>query len=382
MFFHNVKYNLKALFKNKGLIFWSFAFPIIMATLFNMAFGNWEESEKFTSINIGIVTNEYFDNNIIAKNVFNSLSDGDNKIFNITYASKDEVTNLLTDKKIEGIIEYTNSNPSIIINSNSVSSTIIKSVVDEIETNNTIFSDLIKSGKYASNDMEEQVNRIIERINSTTINTKDISVKKLDIAVIEYYSLLAMTCLYGGFIAMSAISNSLASASSRGKRVAISPIKKSTAILSSLCASFIVQLIGALLLLIYINIIGVNLHTNLISLFVITILGVLSGISIGLIVSVMINKSEDTKLGIIIAISMALSVLSGMTGVSLKYVIDSKIPFINKINPAAMITDGLYAVYYENSARFLNNIISLIIFISLLIVISILYMRRKKYDNI
>ena len=382
MFFHNVKYNLKALFKNKGLIFWSFAFPIIMATLFNMAFGNWEELEKFTSINIGIVTNEYFDNNIIAKNVFNSLSDGDNKIFNITYASKDEVTNLLTDKKIEGIIEYTNSKPSIIINSNSVSSTIIKSVVDEIETNNTIFSDLMKSGQYASNNMEEQVNKIIERINSTTINTKDISVKKLDIAVIEYYSLLAMTCLYGGFIAMSAISNSLASASNRGKRVAISPIKKSMAILSSLCASFIVQLIGALLLLIYINIIGVNLHTNLISLFVITILGVLSGISIGLIVSVMINKSEDTKLGIIIAISMALSVLSGMTGVSLKYVIDSKIPFINKINPAAMITDGLYAVYYENSARFLNNIISLIIFISLLIVISILYMRRKKYDNI
>lgn len=382
MVFHNVKYNLKALFKNKGLIFWSFAFPIIMATLFNMAFGNWEKSEKFTSINIGIVTNEYFDNNIIAKNVFNSLSDGDNKIFNITYASKDEVTNLLTDKKIEGIIEYTNSNPNIIINSNSVSSTIIKSVVDEIETNNTIFSDLIKSGKYASNDMEEQVNKIIERINSTTINIKDISVKKLDIAVIEYYSLLAMTCLYGGFIAMSAISNSLASASNRGKRVAISPIKKSMAILSSLCASFIVQLIGALLLLIYINIIGVNLHTNLISLFVITILGVLSGISIGLIVSVMINKSEDTKLGIIIAISMALSVLSGMTGVSLKYVIDSKIPFINEINPTAMITDGLYAVYYENSARFLNNIISLIIFISLLIVISILYMRRKKYDNI
>lgn len=382
MFFHNVKYNLKALFKNKGLIFWSFAFPIIMATLFNMAFGNWEESEKFTSINIGIVTNEYFDNNIIAKNVFNSLSDGDNKIFNITYASKDEVTNLLIDKKIEGIIEYTDSHPNIIINSNSVSSTIIKSVVDEIETNNTIFSDLIKSGKYASNDMEEQVNKIIERINSTTINTKDISVKKLDIAVIEYYSLLAMTCLYGGFIAMSAISNSLSSASNRGKRVAISPIKKSTAILSSLCASFIVQLIGTLILLIYINIIGVNLYTNLISLFVITILGVLSGISIGLIVSVMINKSEDTKLGIIIAISMALSVLSGMTGVSLKYVIDSKIPFINKINPAAMITDGLYAVYYENSTRFLNNIISLIIFISLLIVISILYMRRKKYDNI
>ena len=66
MFCHNVKYNIKTLFKNKGLIFWSFAFPIIMATLFNMAFGNWEESEKFDPIKIGIINNS----NIILQTLF------------------------------------------------------------------------------------------------------------------------------------------------------------------------------------------------------------------------------------------------------------------------------------------------------------------------
>ena len=46
MFIHNFKYILKALFKNKMLIFWTFAFPIILGTFFNMAFSNIENSEK------------------------------------------------------------------------------------------------------------------------------------------------------------------------------------------------------------------------------------------------------------------------------------------------------------------------------------------------
>lgn len=378
MFFHNVKYNLKSLFKNKGLIFWSFAFPIILAFLFNMAFGNWEESEKFNSIKIGIIDNNYYHENIIAKKVFDSIDqDSEEKIFDITYTSFEDATKLLNDKKITGIIEYTFDNTNIIVNSNSVSSTIIKSVVDEIDTYNTMLNDLV-----GSNNSDDIILNAITRINDITINTNDISVNKLDISVIEYYSLLSMSCLYGGFIAMTAISNSLASASNRGKRVEISPVKKTNILLSSLCASFIVQLLGAFILLGFIKLIGVNLHASFISILIITILGVLSGISIGLIVSVILNKSEDTKLGIIIAISMALSVLAGLTGVSIKHVIDTKIPFLNQINPAAMITDGLYAAYYENSSRFAYNVLSLIIFIIVLTFISILCLRRKKYDNI
>lgn len=383
MFFHNVKYNIKTLFKNKGLIFWSFAFPIIMATLFNMAFGNWEESEKFDSIKIGIINNSYYENNIVAKNVFSSISeDSENQVFDITYTTMEEAQKLLNDKEIIGIIEYDDNSTNIIVDSNSVSSTIIKSVVDEIDTYNVMFKDLMARGSNYFDNIDDIIDMAINKINNISIKTKDISVKKLDIAVIEYYSLLAMTCLYGGFIAMTAISNSLASASNRGKRVEISPMKKTTSILSSLCASFIVQLLGALLLILYIWIIGINLHIDFLSLMIITILGVLSGISIGLLISVIINKGEDAKLGLIIAISMAFSVLAGLTGVSLKYVIDSKLPFINKINPAAMMTDGLYAVYYEDSVRFTYNIISLIIFVVLIVIISILCLRRKKYDSI
>lgn len=43
MFFHNFLYSLKVLFRNKPLMFWSFAFPIVLGLLFNLAFKDIEK---------------------------------------------------------------------------------------------------------------------------------------------------------------------------------------------------------------------------------------------------------------------------------------------------------------------------------------------------
>ena len=382
MFFHNLKYSLKSLIKNKGLLFWTFLFPLLMATLFNMAFGNWVESEKFESIDIAIIKNSYYEDNEVAKRVFESISSGEDRVFNITYVSDDVALKLLNDDKITGYIKYYDGGSDITVKSNGVSATIIKSVVDEIDTYNVMFNDLVEKELTSSFDIDKAVTEAIKKFENIQVKTKDVSVKKLDIAVIEYYSLLSMTCLYGGFIALTCISNSLASISSRGKRVEVAPTKKSVIILSSLLSSFIVQMIGVLLLLAYLKLIGVNLYANVLGLMVVTVLGVLAGIALGLLISVVNNKNEGVKFGIVIAVSMACSVLAGLTGVSLKYVVDSNFPIINKINPAAMITDGLYALYYEDISRFNYNMISLIIFVVVLVFISVVSLRRKKYDSI
>ena len=41
--------------------------------------------------------------------------------------------------------------------------------------------------------------------------------------------------------------------------------------------------------------------------------------------------------------------LAGMMGVTMKYVIDKNVPIINKLNPANMITDGFYSLYYYDT---------------------------------
>lgn len=77
------------------------------------------------------------------------------------------------------------------------------------------------------------------------------------------------------------------------------------------------------------------------------------------------------------------SFFSGMMGITMKYVIDKNIPVINKINPASMITDGFYSLYYYDTLnRYWFNIISLLIFSAIMLGLSILSLRRQKYDNI
>ena len=58
-------------------------------------------------------------------------------------------------------------------------------------------------------------------------------------------------------------------------------------------------------------------------------------------------------------------------------------PIINKLNPANMITDGFYSLYYYDTLdRYYSNIASLLIFSGLMLVISILALRKQKYESI
>ncbi|MFR5190429.1 MAG: hypothetical protein ACLTEH_04200 [Clostridia bacterium] len=58
-------------------------------------------------------------------------------------------------------------------------------------------------------------------------------------------------------------------------------------------------------------------------------------------------------------------------------------PILNKINPAGMITDGFYALYYYDTLnRYWVNVISLLIFAAIMIALSITSLRRQKYDSI
>ena len=80
---------------------------------------------------------------------------------------------------------------------------------------------------------------------------------------------------------------------------------------------------------------------------------------------------------------MFLSLLSGMMGVTLKYVIDKNVPIINLINPNNLITDGFYSLYYYNTlTRYIRDVQYLIIFIVLCLIISFVFLRREKYDSI
>ena len=90
MFIHNFTYSLKTLCKNRVLLFWTFAFPILLGTFFYLAFSNIENSEKLDVFSIAIVDNDAFNNRKVLKETFKNLGKEKNedRLFDITYVEK------------------------------------------------------------------------------------------------------------------------------------------------------------------------------------------------------------------------------------------------------------------------------------------------------
>lgn len=367
MFIHNLKYNIKILFKNKALIFWTFMFPIILGIFFNMAFSNIEKDEMLKVFDIAIVNDNNYLNNNLYVNSFDNLASGDNKLFNIKYVSSDDASNLLDNKEIEGYIYFEDDRPNMVIKENGTYQTILRYVLNEIEKNKDIYNDL----GYVDNI-------------KNNVKMVDISRDNLSYMQIEYYSLISMAVMYGGMLGLSVINNSLANMSSKGKRIAVSSNKKSNVILSAIGASYFVSLVGLSILMLFLKFgLKADFGDNLFLIIVLSMLGSLAGISLGTLVASVFKMSEGAKTGVMIAISMFLSVLSGMTGVELKYVIDKNFPIINLINPCNLITDGFYSLYYYDTLnRYIRDISLLVIFIMISFIISFISLRREKYDSI
>lgn len=392
MFLHNFKYSLKTLLRNKALIFWTFAFPIILGTLFNLAFSDIENKETLDIIDIAIINNEEFKNDAYFTESFKALSTkSKDQLFNTKYTNLSTAKTLLKENKITGYLLFENNEVKVTVNDKGYNETILRFVVDEISSQKemleTITSKEITDSYKAGNlnvDYEKIYQDTLNLINDTSPKLNNISNSNLSYTMIEYYTLLAMACLYGAIISMFITNKKLANMSSAGKRTSISPAHKRTLLLGSFLASYLVQLLGIIILYLYtIFVIKVDYGNNIFLVFLLLMTGSFAGLSLGIAIATVLKSNENAKMGILISLTMFFSFLSGMMGITMKYVIDSNIPLLNKINPAAMITDGFYSLYYYDTLdRFYFNIISLLLFSVILLFISYQGLRREKYDSI
>ena len=225
MFIHNFIYSLKTLFKNKMLIFWTFAFPIILGTFFYMTFSNIQENQKLDIINIAIVDNDELKNNEYYKKAYDNLSDEkkEDRLFNTIYISEEEAKEKLQNDEIVGYMKVKDGKQHITIISNGINQTVFKYVTEEITQTGDIITKLseekikqeIQNGNYNFN-AEEIVRKVYDEVNKKDTKLENITNGNLEYMMIEFYTLIAMTCLYGGMLEITAINQKLANMSNKG----------------------------------------------------------------------------------------------------------------------------------------------------------------------
>ena len=391
MFFHNFKYTFKVLLKKKSLIFWTIAWPIILGTMFNLAFADISDSMKLKTINLGVIDNSEFKEDNVLSTTLKSMSDkdSDSYLFDITYGNEEKINELLDDKKIDGYV-FKNDDTKVVIKENGINQTIIKYVIDEIYEYQSLvttiieknITDEISKGNYP--DTNKIYSDVMNDLNSDKEYIIEKDKKDVDFVVIEFYTLLAMTALFGAMITSEVVSNYLANINKKGARVTLAPTSRLTILLGGLLASFIVQVFAiGILLLFTTQILNVDYGTRFDLVILLSLVGSLTGNALGLVTGSMTFKNENSRTGVVMTVTMLGCFFAGMMGITMKYVIDKNVPIINLINPSNMITDGFYALYYYDTLdRYWFNIASLLVLSFILLIIAYVLMRRKKYDSI
>lgn len=384
MFLHNYLYRLKCIVKDKQMMFWTLIFPILLATLFNLAFSNLSSGEIFSEIKIGIVNNDEYKRNTDFIKAIESVSNtdessGKSNLFDINYISKEESDKLLEDNKIEGYIYYENE-IKLAVKESGINETIIESFLDDFKQISSTAATIIGKNPAAVQ------NGLISSISNRADYLKEVSASKStpDTIVIYFYSLIAMACLYGGFLGLKEVTAIQANLSPQGARVNMAPTHKLKIFLASMFAATTVQLGVIFVLLAYLTfILRINFGSQLGYIVLTCVIGTITGVSFGACIASIIKKGEGVQIGILIGLTMIMSFLSGMMYHDIKYIVSTKAPILGYLNPANLIADSFYSLYYYNNhTQFFTNIALLSVFAAGFSIITYFVLRRQKYASL
>lgn len=373
--FHLLIYNLKVKLRNFGMTFWPLAFPLILGTLFFFAFGNINDAD-FETVPVAVVKGEQADQ--IFLTFLDQIKNGDAQLLSPEEMTEEEAEEKLKEKKISGIY-YVGTEPALTVASNGIEESILQSVLQSYENTRSTLQNM---KKIHPEGIMNGLKAMRERQNG--VQEFSLGGRTIDGNVQFFYALIAMGCLYGCFIGFGAAVSLQANLTALAARRCVTPTHKLKLVFSELISSFLLGYVDVVILLLYLRY-GLKLDFNgqMGRMLLICFLGSLIGVSMGIFVGSLGKMKEGAKIGIILGISMICSFLAGLMNGNMKDIVERHAPFINRINPAALISDAFYCInVYDDTVRYHRSLVTLAVMSLVLVVASFLLIRRERYDSI
>ena len=382
MFLNILCKKLKICVNNKQNIFWTLMFPIILGTLFTIAFGGIFETYKFEEIKTAVVF-DTDDEQVIsnAKNVLENISNDGKKLLDIQYLEYAEAEALLKDgEKVNGIIRVKEDGKlTLDIISNGNASTIQQSIVTGYNQNVTMIE------KVAS-EHPENLGEVIKGISESTsyVLPKSLGGDNKDPFISYFYNLLAMTTLFASMHSLRIGNNTQANMSKVGARANASPVRRMSFQIAGFIASYLVSLAVVEIGLTYLLfVLKVEFGGDILMIYLTSALAALLGVALGFFIGNLGSFSLDKKEGILVGITLLGCALSGLMYGDMKIIIAEKAPIINKINPSAVISDSYYCLNMFGAGSIYFETVIYMVGLSLVLTIGGLLLGRKvSYDSI
>lgn len=374
MFLHSFKYAFKQTIRQKEYIIWLILFPIILGSLFKIAFANLYDDHTFSAISVAIVEDE---KNEIFSQVLNQVSEGDEPLLKPEYTDNDKARQMLKDEDVKGII-YT-SDISLTVSDNSIDATILKSFLEQYKVQEKIITDTVKTDPAK---LQTVISKLSEDINcNENIKLTD---DKMDNSKQYFYNLFAMVSLFGSMSGLYIALESQGNLSEIGARKCISPVNKLTEITASLLSHCAAQSVCSVISVTFIRfVLKIDFGSRLPLVYIACIIGGILGVTMGFLIGSLGQMKSAIKMSIAMTVSMMSCFFSGLMIGNMKAVVAEYAPWFNKINPAAVISDCFYCLdIYSDYSRFTEKIITMLIMIVIFTAGGYFMTRRRRYASL
>ena len=406
--------NLKLHLREKTQLFWLFAFPIILATMFNGMFGNIAESFELHTLDVVVVEDTAWKTSYGAQTLIDGLSsdsstsdangytkvdsDGGSKLVNATkVGSAAQAERLLADGTVQGMLQVvdgrlklsvsqsTQSSASDVMASSSglnISLTVLGNIVDLYNRNTDVVTEIAKNNPTALMD-----SAVTGSIGSANGYTKEIQLTnfKPSGTARYYYALLGMAALMAMSFAINDVTMTQANLSALGIRRSVSPLPKLRQLLAGFLSSWLCSFLSLTVAMLYIRFgcrislggrewaaVGACLVASFAASAFGTLLGALPKIPTG------------AKHGLCTALACILSLFSGLYGqfaMQLSDQIAQHAPVLSLINPAQQITNLFYDIlYYDNFKPFFTTAGILAAMSLVCLAVATVLLRRQRYE--
>ncbi len=378
MFAHIFIYRVKCLLRDRAEIFWTLIYPIVLAIFFAMAFSNLSNVGNFSAIEIAVVDNAEFRNDTIFASVLDSVSDknNDTRLFNVTRTSREDAEERLERNWIRGYIIFENG-AHIVVKSTGIEQTILTEFMDSYLQTSSAYTSILSQFPQAHDGIQYTADKSF---------VKEIATDRsgADSIIISFFALISMAAMFGGFRGKSEVENMQADLSPQGARMNLVPVHKLKVFSYSILATVLIQFISLVLLVAFMALaLNVDFGSQLGPVLITCFFASIMGVTFGAMVAALIKTSESVRMGIMISVSLLLSTLAGMVYPGLKYVVTQAVPIMAYINPANLISDSFFALYYYGvGPRFYLNNALLLAFSIVFTLVVYLVTRRQKYASI
>ncbi len=374
-------YKFKEIIRNRYMVGWNFLFPIVLATVFYMGFGNLikDDPDNFHTIEVGYVNTNQEESNF--EKVLEELeeeTDGNVAILSLKkYDSRQAAMDAMNSDEVFGFYVEDGDEIETIVPKNGYHATIMNQIVREYDNKKNVVETIAK-------DHPEKIQAAMDMVTDNITIMKEHDFGNNTSPYVQYFfALIAMSSLFSSWISTAILEGICANMTERGKRFECSPTSKLMTILAGICAAMVMQSVSNAVVVIYVQeILKISLGAPLWNIILITTLGSAVGVSSGVLIGSLI-KNEKLLIVVPLCFTMTCSFFSGLMWHQIRQYIESRVPIFNRINPASLLVDCLYTrATYGKTSMYYQDIITMSCMVIGCLIISAFLLRRRKYVSL